>query len=38
MAAKKAHNKTYKEEAWTEKKVIKSQLKKANKLKKPVKH
>ncbi len=38
MASKKVHNKTYKDEVWTKKKVVKSQLKKANKLKKPTNH
>ncbi len=38
MATKKVRNSTYKEEVWTEKKVVKSQLKKANKLKKPTNH
>lgn len=35
---KKEHLAEYKTEIWSEKKAIKSDLKKANKLKKPVNH
>ena len=38
MPKKTTTSEQYKEEMWTEKKVIKSDLKKANKLKKPVNH
>ncbi len=37
-ADKKSRLKEYKTEIWSEKKAVKSDLKKANKLKKPVKH
>ncbi len=35
---KKSRLNEYKNEIWSEKKAVKSDLKKANKLKKPVKH